>query len=102
MVVSQADYAKIMQGEMDFVGNWATFDNIPSQAFARNELAIIPSFKTDVGFVVELEIIKPLNSQVGIVGPQVGAIGGGNQLNFMFEARHGGEFFKLVSGSALP
>lgn len=84
------------RGEMNFVGNWATFDEIPSQAFARNNLAITNEFKKDVGYVVELEIVKPLNAQIGVVGPQGAATDGANQLNFLFEQRNGGEFFKVV------
>ena len=102
MVVDKAAYEALQRGEMNYVGNWATFDNVPSQSFARNGLAITKGFKEDVGYVVELEITKPLNAQIGIVGPQSGAAGGANQVNFMFPRREGGEFFKLISGKALP
>jgi filamentous hemagglutinin family protein len=103
MVVDKAAYDMIMQeGKMNFVGNWASFDNIPSQAFARNNLAITKEFKTDVGYLVELEVVKPVNAQIGVVGAQGAASGGANQLNFLFEQRNGGEFFKLVDGRKLP
>lgn len=102
MVVDKAAYEALQRGEMDYAGNWATLENVPTQAFARNELAIIKGFKDDVGYVVELEITKPLNVQIGIVGPQSGAAGGANQINFLFPQREGGEFFKLISGRALP
>lgn len=101
MVVDKTAYEAIKnEGNMNFVGNWASFDNIPNQTFARNNLAITPAFKTDVGYVVELEIVKPINAQVGVVGAQGSATGGANQLNFLFQQRNGGEFFKLVEGSA--
>jgi hypothetical protein len=102
MVVDKTAYDAITQGEMNFVGNWATFDDIPSQAFARNELAITSEFKKDVGYVVELEVKKPLNAQIGIVGQQGSAIGGANQISFMFPKYEGGQYFKLLSERELP
>ena len=103
MVVDKAAFDAIVQdGKMNFVGNWASFNNISNQAFARNNLAITNEFKKDVGYVVELEIIKPVNAQIGVVGSQGTATGGANQLNFLFEQRNGGEFFKFVVGRALP
>ena len=101
MVVDKTAYEAINRGEMNFVGNWASFDNIPNQAFARNNLAITNEFKKDVGYVVELEIIKPLNAQIGVVGKQGGAGGGANQMNFLFEPHNGGEYFRRVSGKEL-
>jgi hypothetical protein len=102
MVVDKAAYDAIKDGNLNFVGNWATFDNIPSQAFARNNLAITNEFKKDVGYVVELEIVKPVNAQIGVVGSQGAAPGGANQLNFLFHPRNGGEFFKRVDERVLP
>ncbi|WP_228768307.1 hemagglutinin repeat-containing protein [Limnohabitans sp. DM1] len=103
MVVDKTAFDKLTQeGQMNFVGNWATFDNIPNQAFARNNLAITNEFKKDVGYVVELEIVKPVNAQIGVVGSQGGAAGGANQMNFLFEQRSGGEFFKVVGQKVLP
>ena len=101
MVVDRAAYDQIGAGNMNFVGNWASFDNIPNQVFARNNLAITNEFKKDVGYLVELEIVKPINAQIGVVGSQGTATGGANQLNFLFEQRSGGEFFKLVSRKEL-
>jgi ABC-type multidrug transport system fused ATPase/permease subunit len=101
MVVDKTAYDMISTGNTGFVGNWATFDNIPNQAFARNNLAITNEFKKDVGYVVELEIIKPVNAQIGVVGQQGAAAGGANQMNFLFEQRKGAEFFKFVNGGAL-
>jgi hypothetical protein len=102
MVVSKDAYDQLGAGNMNFVGNWASFDNVPNQAFARNNLAITKGFKEDVGYVVELEITKPVNAQIGVVGSQGAATGGANQLNFLFDSRNGGEFFKLVSRKELP
>ncbi len=103
MVVDKKAFDMITQeGEMNFVGNWATFDDIPNQAFARNNLAITNEFKKDVGYVVELEVVKPVNAQIGTVGQQGAAGGGANQLNFLFEQRNGGEFFNVVGQKVLP
>ncbi len=102
MVVNKEAYDQLGAGNMNFVGNWASFDNVPNQAFARNNLAITKGFKEDVGYVVELEITKPVNAQIGVVGSQGAATGGASQLNFLFEQRNGGEFFKLISRKELP
>jgi len=55
-----------------------------------------------VGYVVELEVIKPVNAQIGVVGPQGSALGGANQLNFLFQPRGGAEFFKVTLARELP
>ncbi|MDR0779457.1 MAG: hypothetical protein LBF16_02035 [Pseudomonadales bacterium] len=103
MVVSNETYDAIVnRGEMNFVGNLAAFDDVPNQVFARNNLAIIEGFKKNVDYVVELELIKPLNAQIGIVGAQGSAIGGSSQVSFLFEQRNEGEFFKLVGSRELP
>jgi hypothetical protein len=103
MVVDKVAYdALTKRGDMNFVGNWATFDDVTSQAFARDNLAITSEFKKDVGYVVELEIVKPVNAQIGVVGSQGVATGGANQLNFLFEQRNGGEFFKVTGQKVLP
>ncbi len=86
-------------------GGWATFDNVPSQAYARNQLAIAPAFKPSVGYIVEVEITKPITAQIGVVGSQGAAAGGGgNQLNFLVAAGDRSSVFKYVQGSgrALP
>lgn len=102
MVVDEKAFDILTRGDMSYVGNWATFDKVPSQAFARNNLAITEAFKKDVGYVVELEVIKPVNAQIGVVGPQGAALGGANQLNFLFEQRGGAEFFKVTLARKLP
>ena len=102
MVVDKTAFDRISKGDTTFAGNWATFDDIPNQAFARNDLAITNEFKRDVGYVVELEIVKPVNAQIGVVGSQGAAKGGANQMNFLFEQRNGGEFFRFLDGGRLP
>jgi hypothetical protein len=104
MVVSLDDYAKLQAGESRF-GGWATFDNVPNQAYARNQLAITEGFKKDVGYVIEVEITKPIQAQVGVVGSQGGtAGGGGNQLNFLVPRDDRSSVFKYIpySGRTLP
>jgi hypothetical protein len=58
--------------------------------------------KKDVGYVVELEVIKPVNAQLGTVGRQGSAPGGANQVNFLFPRREGAQFFKVVDTKVLP
>lgn len=89
-------------GHLGFVGQWATLEPVPDQAFARNALAISTAFKGDVGFVVELEIVKPTAAQVGLVGPLGAAPGGALQVRFAFEQRQGAAHFRLLSRRALP
>jgi filamentous hemagglutinin len=102
MVVDKVAFEAIRKGDLNYVGNWATFEKVTNQSFARNNLAITSEFKKDVGYVVELEIVKPLNAQIGIVGSQGAAAGGANQLNFMFLPKQGAEYFRLVGGKVLP
>ena len=97
MVVDKAAYDALVKGDTNFVGNWATFDNIPNQLFARNNLAITDAFKADVGYVVELRVVKPVNAQIGVVGAQGSASGGASQLNFLFPQQQGGTFFEVVN-----
>lgn len=96
MVVDKKAYDELIYGNMNDVGQWATFDQVPTQAFARNNLALTPSMKADVSYVVELRVTKPVNAQVGIVGAQAGATGGASQLNFMFPRAQGGQFFEVI------
>jgi len=105
MVVDERAYAAIEKGETDRAfGGWATFDNVPSQAYARNQLAITTAMKDNVEYVIEVEIIKPINALVGVVGPQGSANGGGNQLHFILHPADRSSVFKYVpnSGRVLP
>jgi hypothetical protein len=100
MVVDAETLAKIKAGDTGRAfGGWATFDDVPSQAYARDQLAITPSMKGDVGYVVELKIKQPINAQVGVVGAQDGAAGGGNQLHFLVNPADRSKLFELVPGS---
>jgi hypothetical protein len=82
-------------------GGWATFDNVPSQAYARNDLAITSPMKPDASYVIQVEVTKPANAQIGVVGEQPGAAGGGNQLHFNFPPEQRAETFKFVGGQEL-
>ncbi len=81
-------------------GGWGTFDDVPTQSYARNQLAITPDMKAAVGYVIEVEITKPVNAHVGVVGSQKGAVGGGNQLHFIVSVEDRTSAFKYVDGSA--
>ena len=76
-----------MSSGQNFPGGWATFDNIPSIEYARNNLAITPEFKEDISFVQKYLIPKGTRIQIGTVGPQEynGIIysGGGNQVQIL-------------------
>jgi hypothetical protein len=98
MVVAADDFAKIKAGEGRF-GGWATFDDVPNQAYARNNLAITPEFKRNVGYVIEVEIARPIQAQIGVVGRQGAAPGGGNQLNFLIAPNERSGAFKYVPNS---
>jgi hypothetical protein len=95
------DYLKSNKTDMRF-GGWATFDNVPNQAYARNELALTQEMKGNVGYVVEVEITRPINAQVGVVGGQGTAAGGGNQLHFIIPLQDRASVFKVVGERKLP
>lgn len=100
MVVDEKAWDEIGQGDFKRAfGGWATFDNVPNQAYARNQLAITAGMKGNVGYVIEIEITKPINAHVGVVGPQGSATGGGNQLHFILQAADRSGAFKYVPGS---
>jgi hypothetical protein len=82
MVVSEGQAQALMAGKPAF-GGWATPDAIPSQAFARNNLAILPDFKPDVSFVVQVETTAPQTLNQGIVGSLGEYAGGANQVEFL-------------------
>lgn len=58
--------------------------------------------KPDAGYVVELEITQPINAQVGVVGAQGTAQGGGNQLHFIIPPQDRVSVFKVIGGRVLP
>lgn len=103
MVVDEKVWNEIGRGEFDRAfGGWATFDDVPTQTYARNQLAITRDMKPNAGYVIEVEITKPINAQVGVVGAQGSAVGGGNQLHFVIGAADRASVFKVVGGRALP
>jgi hypothetical protein len=107
MVVSEDTFQALtdLSGHSDvskLFGGWATFDDVPNQAYARNQLAMTTSMKENVGYVVEVEIIKPINAQVGVVGAQDAAAGGGNQLHFLIPPGERSSVFRVVGGRVLP
>jgi len=57
-----------------------------------------------MGYVIEVEVTRSIQAQIGIVGRQGGAPGGGNQLNFLIPRDARSSVFKYVQGSgrALP
>lgn len=107
MVVDKATYEALTTPGADSsraLGGWATFDDVKSASYARNELAITSEMKTDVSYVIEVELTRPVNAKVGIVGPQGGAAGGGNQIHFVAMPEDRSSIFRYVpnSGRALP
>ncbi len=68
-------------------GGWATRDHIPDVNFVRNDLAVTPSFKKEIGGVQKYLIPEGIRVQEGIVGPQIenGIIypGGANQVQIL-------------------
>lgn len=68
-------------------GAFGTFDEIPSVDFVRNDLAVTPSFKPDVGNVQTFEVPAGTQIQIGTVGPQTyGGVtypGGANQVQIL-------------------
>jgi len=107
MVVDKAAYDALtdISGKADVTkafGGWSTFDEVPNQAYARNQLAMTESMKKNVGYVIEAEITKPVNAHVGVVGAQGQNVGGGNQLHFIVPPKDRASVFKFVGGRALP
>lgn len=105
MVVSEETWAALTapvpKTERAF-GGWATYDNVSSQSYARNQLAMTTSMKKDVSYVIEVEITRPIHAQVGVVGAQGAAEGGGNQLHFVVPPAERASTFKFISGRQLP
>lgn len=95
MVVSEGQAQALMDGKPAF-GAWATPSAIPSQAFARNQLAILPEFKPDVSYMVTVETTAAQTVNSGITGAMDNLPGGASQVQFL-----GGKALKLV-GSPVP
>jgi hypothetical protein len=101
LVVNESAFNSIRAGEFDRAfGGWGTFDEIPNVTYARNQLAITSDMKA-VGrlYVVEVQIVQPINAQIGVVGAQGSAVGGGNQLHFFVPVAQRSAAFKYVTGS---
>ncbi|MHB0991233.1 MAG: hemagglutinin repeat-containing protein [Burkholderiales bacterium] len=82
MVVSEAQAQALARGESWF-GNWATTDAVPSQAFARNNLSILPEFKPDVSYLATIETTAPQTLNSGFAGPLGGYNGTAAQVEFL-------------------
>ena len=55
-MVEADTYALFRTGSPDAkFGGWATYDDVASQAYARNQLAITQNMKPNVGYVIEVE-----------------------------------------------
>lgn len=52
-------------------GGFATFDEIPTKAFVRNEPGVKNEWKPDIDRVITYEVVKPLPVKRGTVGPQI-------------------------------
>jgi filamentous hemagglutinin len=70
MVITEAQYKAYRATGQVPIGGWATFDDVASQAAARQDLALLNQFKKDVNYVIEYEIAKPLVADIGFVGKQ--------------------------------
>jgi hypothetical protein len=60
MVADAKAYYAILQGDTSCAfGRWATFDNVSSQAYARNELAITEGMKSGDLRVIQVKVTQP-------------------------------------------
>ncbi len=82
MVVSEAQAQALARSESWF-GNWATSDAVTSQAYARNNLSILPEFKPDVSYVICVKTTAPQILNRGLTGALGKAAGGGAQVEFL-------------------
>lgn len=68
-------------------GGWATIDDIPNVSYVRNQLAVTPEFKAEIGFVQQYEVKAGAQIQWGTVGSQfydgITYPGGGSQIQFL-------------------
>lgn len=104
MVVDKATYDALTTPGADVsraFGGWGTLDDVSNQAYARNSLAITSDMKKDVSYVIQVEVTQPVNAQIGIVGSQDGATGGGNQLHFNLPPDQRSSVFKFIGGGQL-
>ena len=108
MIVDAKTAGAITRGDAISPGGWATFDNLSSTAIdMRQRSAIANQFKpsTDGPFyVVEIEITRPVNSNIGFVGNQTeksGSMlrGGGTQVQFdeAIKGKDRNDFLKVIS-----
>jgi filamentous hemagglutinin len=93
MIVDAVTADSIARGQVSNVipGGWATFDDVTSIATdMRQRSAILSKFKPSADgpfYVIEMEITRPISSNIGFVGKQIeetGALlrGGGTQVQF--------------------
>jgi len=82
MVISKDQAQALARGESWF-GSWATTDTITSQAYARNNLSVLPEFKSDVSYVVTVQTTAPQTVNSGIAGALGTASGEGAQVEFV-------------------
>ena len=75
MVVSEAELIDARIAGRLPIGGWATFDDVTSQAAARQNLALLGQFKSDVKYVIEYVVVKPIEANIGFVGKQTEASG---------------------------
>jgi len=77
MVVTeeQAALYEKSKGQVVPIGGWATFDDVTSQAAARQDLALPNRYKPDVKYVIEFEVVKPLEANIGFIGKQTESSG---------------------------
>ncbi|KGF78164.1 hypothetical protein IA69_32030, partial [Massilia sp. JS1662] len=102
MVVTEAAFNDMQVGQLNRAfGGWATFDDVPNAAYARNQLAITSDLTAKSGplYVVDVQVTRAINAQVGTVGAQGTASGGGNQLHFFVPRDDRTGVFRYVVGS---
>jgi filamentous hemagglutinin len=108
MIVDAKTALAISRGDAITPGGWATFDTVSLQATdMRQRAAITNQFKPSSDgpfFVVEMEIIRPVNSIIGFVGKQAdttGSVlrGGGTQIQFdeTIKGKDRNTFLKVTS-----
>ena len=89
-------------------GGWATTARYTSLEQARQELALLPEFKSGDLVVREYEVIKPMPVREGIAGPQtsrrtgVTYAGGEKQVEFVFDVKSTWDEFMLRKSILAP